>query len=101
MYLNIFKRFARLFALPALLMVSLPVAAAEEETIKMEGMSVIGNKESPNLLYIVRWKSPKLPDMEGPLVLSRIVDEALKPVDREVLIREELYREARQQIYNK
>ncbi len=72
-----------------------------EDTIKMEGMSVIGNKESPNLLYIVPWKSPKLPDMEEPLISSRIFGEALEPVEREVLIREELYRDARRQIYNR
>lgn len=93
--MNTFNRLTLLFAM----FVAMPVMA--EETIRMEGMSVIGNKESPNLLYIVPWKSPKLPDMEGPLVLSRIVDQALQPVSREVLIREELYREARQQIYNK
>lgn len=95
MYRNIFNRSMLLIVLFA----AMPVVA--DETIKMEGMSVIGNKESPNLLYIVRWKSPKLPDMEGPMVMSRIVDQALRPVDREVFVREELYREARQKIYNR
>ena len=81
------------------LLVSAPLKA--EESIKMEGMSVIGNKESPNLLYIVPWKSPKMPDMEEPLISSRIFGQALEPVEREVLIRRELYRDARQQIYNR
>ena len=81
------------------LLVSVPLKA--EETIKMDGMSVIGNKESPNLLYIVPWKSPKMPDMEEPLISSRIFGEALEPVEREVLIRKELYRDARRQIYNR
>lgn len=81
------------------LLISVPLKA--EETIKMDGMSVIGNKESPNLLYIVPWKSPKMPDMEEPLISSRIFGEALEPVEREVLIRKELYRDARRQIYNR
>jgi len=81
------------------LLVSMSLKA--EETIKMEGMSVIGNKESPNLLYIVPWKSPKMPDMEEPLISSRIFGEALEPVKRDVLIRKELYRDARRQIYNR
>ena len=85
--------------LSLLLLISLPLKA--EEAIKMEGMSVIGNKESPNLLYIVPWKSPKMPDMEEPLISSRIFGEALEPVEREVLIREELYRDARRKIYNR
>ena len=85
------------FLLP--LLISVPLNA--EETIKMDGMSVIGNKESPNLLYIVPWKSPKMPDLEEPLISSRIFGEALEPVEREVLIRQELYRDARRQIYNR
>lgn len=81
------------------LLISMPLKA--DETIRMEGMSVIGNKESPNLLYIVPWKSPKMPDMEDPLISSRIFGEALEPVEREVLIREKLYRDARREIYNR
>ncbi len=92
MHRQIFSRFTLLLAL----LVSMPLLA--EETIKMDGMSVIGNKESPNLLYIVRWKSPKIPDMEGPMILSRIFNKALEPVERETLLREERYREAKQLI---
>ena len=72
-----------------------------DEPIKMEGMSVIGNKESPNLLYIVPWKSPKPPGMEEPMISSRLFNEALEPVEREVLVRKEIYREARQSIHNR
>lgn len=93
-----FRSFYRI-SLLLLLLVSMSLKA--EDAIKMEGMSVIGNKESPNLLYIVPWKSPKMPDMEEPLISSRIFGEALEPVERDVLIRKELYRDARQQIYNR
>jgi len=78
---------------------SLPLLA--EEAINMEGMSVIGNKESPNLLYIVPWKSSKMPDLENPMISSRLFDEALEPVEREELVRRKLYREARQNLRNK
>jgi len=81
------------------ILVAMPLGA--EEAIKMEGMSVIGNKESPNLLYIVPWKSPEIPDIDEPDISSRLFTEALRPVEREVLIRCELFREARQKMYNK
>jgi hypothetical protein len=42
-----------------------------------------------------------MPDIEEPLISSRIFGEALEPVEREVLIRKELYRDARQQMYNR
>lgn len=80
-------------------LVAIPLQA--EDAIKMEGMSVIGNKESPNLLYIVPWKSPKLPDLHEPMISSRLFNEALKPVEREELVRKELYREAKQKIHGR
>jgi hypothetical protein len=61
-----------------------------EESIDMEGLSIIGNKELPNVLYIVPWKSPELPDMTEP-PLSTLIDEALEPIDRESVLRRELY----------
>lgn len=94
MHLLIFTRIMLLF----FLLVSMTVGA--EEKIKMEGMSVIGNKESPNLLYIVPWKSPKIPDVEELVISSKLFDEALMPVDREIFIRKELYRRSKIDIYN-
>lgn len=78
-----------------------PVTLMAKEKLKMEGMSVIGNKESPNLLYIVPWKSPRIPNVEELVISSRLFDEALMPVDREVIIRKELYRQAKKDIYNR
>ena len=95
MYSNILNRLMLLMVL----LVATPLRA--EDTIKMEGMSVIGNKESPNLLYIVPWKSPKIPDLNEPMISSRLFNEALKPVEREELIRRELYREAKQSIHGR
>lgn len=89
----------RLIALLFALLITVPLKA--EEVIKMEGMSVIGNKESPNLLYIVPWKSPKMPDMDEIMFTSRLYNEALKPVNRAVLIRKKLYRDAKRKIHSR
>jgi len=46
------------------------------------GMNVSGNKELPNVLYIVPWKSDSTP---APLPeVTRLVDEIYSPVDPEV-----------------
>jgi len=61
-----------------------------EERIEMKGISIIGNKELPNVLYIVPWKSADLPDMNEP-PLASLIDAALESVDRESILRKELY----------
>lgn len=61
-----------------------------EKSVDMEGISIIGNKELPNVLYIVPWKSPELPEMTEP-PLTSLVNEALEPINRESLLRKELY----------
>lgn len=61
-----------------------------EESIDMKGLSIIGNKELPNVLYIVPWKSPELPDMNEP-PLATLINAALEPVNREAILRKELY----------
>ena len=59
---------------------SLPLFAADR--IKLESISIIGNKELPKMLYIVPWKTSELPDMNAPPIES-LIDEALAPVDRD------------------
>jgi hypothetical protein len=63
---------------------------AAEERIDMQGLSITGNKELPNVLYILPWKSADLPDMQEP-PLATLIDAALQPVDRQSILREELY----------
>jgi hypothetical protein len=70
-------------------------AAAAQDDIELEGISVIGNKELPKALYIVPWKRPELGDPQG-RPLGSLLDEALTPIDREVFLRElEYYDESR------
>jgi hypothetical protein len=61
-----------------------------EPQADMEGMSIIGNREMPNILYIIPWKSPTMPDMED-MPLSSLIDQALQPLDRKTVLREEQY----------
>ena len=65
------------------------------ERIEMEGTSIIGNKEQPNILYILPWRTADLPEMVE-LPLSSLINDALQPIDRETVLRQQKY----QQIIN-
>jgi hypothetical protein len=56
--------------------------------VKMSGMSVLGNDDSPKSLVIVPWKSSQLGNMPG---LSKMLDDSTQPVDKEVFMRELSY----------
>ena len=51
----------------------------------ISGMSIVGDHESPKSLVIVPWKSSGLGDK---LNVSRLLDDGLQPVDRDVFNRE-------------
>jgi hypothetical protein len=63
-----------------------------EERIDMETMSIIGNKELPNVLYILPWKQANLPEMVE-LPLSSLINDALQPIDRQTLLRRQYYKQ--------
>jgi hypothetical protein len=62
--------------------------STEEKVISESvlGMNVSGNRELPNVLYIIPWKGnlteAKLPDIE------RLIDEVYEPVDPDVFARQ-------------
>ena len=58
------------------------------EDVSMSGMSILGNDEAPKSLVIVPWKSSQLGDVPG---LSRLLDDATQPVDKDVFLRELSY----------
>ena len=64
--------------------------AFASERLDMEGLSIIGNKELPNVLYIVPWQSPDLPEMTEP-PLTALINASLEPVSRESVIRNQIY----------
>ena len=58
--------------------------------VKMSGMSILGNEDAPKSLVIVPWKSSQLADMPS---VSRLLDSATQPVDKDVFMRELAYYE--------
>jgi hypothetical protein len=71
-----------------------PAAASEAAQpggdVKMSGMSILGNEDAPKSLVLVPWKSSQLGDMPS---VSRLLDSATQPVDKEVFMRELAYYE--------
>ena len=63
-----------------------------QSDVKMSGMSILGNDEAPKSLVLVPWKSSQLGEMPA---LSRLPDDSIRPVDKEVFIRELGYYEIR------
>jgi hypothetical protein len=63
-------------------------AAKPQSDVQMSGMSVLGNDEAPKSLVIVPWKSSQLGNMPG---LSKLLDDSIQPVDKDVFLRELAY----------
>ncbi|MCU7905146.1 MAG: hypothetical protein KZQ76_04675 [Candidatus Thiodiazotropha sp. (ex Epidulcina cf. delphinae)] len=73
-------------ALAGLLLLSLQNSQAEQR-LDLEGAAIFGNKESPNVLYVVPWRSAKrLTGMMPPETGRR--EELLSPLDRDVFRRQ-------------
>jgi hypothetical protein len=66
--------------------------SAGAETKTLSGISILGNQEAPKSLVIVPWKGSEMGDMPG---LSRLLDDAVQPVDKDVFMRELFYYEIR------
>ena len=66
--------------------------AKPEGDVEMSGMSILGNDEAPKSLVIVPWKSSQLGDAPG---LSKLLDDATQPVDKDVFMRELAYYQIR------
>lgn len=67
--------------------------AGEDEPKLLSGMSVVGNDEAPKSLFIVPWKSSEI-GFETDLA-SQMLDDSLRPVDKDVFMRELNYYEIR------
>jgi len=53
---------------------------------ELSGISIIGNKEAPKSLYIVPWKNSEVGVRSS--LTSGLLDESMRPVDKEVFMRE-------------
>jgi hypothetical protein len=58
----------------------------------LAGISILGNQEAPKSLVIVPWKGSEIGDMPS---LSRLLDDSVQPVDKDVFMRELSYYEIR------
>ena len=63
-----------------------------QQRLEMEGTEIIGNKELPQVLYIVPWKSTQRVNFPNPPVES-IMDQVLKPIERSTFKRQVRYHE--------
>jgi len=79
-----------LLALAAAVPLAAPPAARAQDRADLERTQIIGNRELPKVLYIVPWKKPLHGSMGGRAVTG-VVDEALAPIDRDVLRRQVSY----------
>ncbi len=78
----------------ALLLILSSAFAADggDKAKALSGISIVGNKEAPKGLYIVPWKSSEI-GIETNLT-SGLMDETLRPVDKEVFQRQMDFYEA-------
>ncbi len=63
-----------------------------QDRAEIDRTRITGNRELPKVLYIVPWKKPLPGDLSGRPMVS-VLDEALAPLDRDVVRREVRYDE--------
>jgi len=59
---------------------------ADIEVKELSGISIIGNKEAPKSLYIVPWQNSEVGVATS--LSSGLLDDSMRPVDKEVFLRE-------------
>ena len=82
-------------ALLAVLAACAAAPALAQDRADIDRTQIIGNRELPKVLYIVPWKKPLPGTLSGRPVAS-VLDEALAPLDREVLRRQIVYHQQAQ-----
>jgi hypothetical protein len=82
------KRLTMLMLVTAGLLVC--ATAFAQDRADIDKTQIIGNRELPKVLIIVPWKKPLPGDLSG-RPLTSVLDEALAPVDRDVVRRELRY----------
>ncbi|HEV7431643.1 MAG TPA: hypothetical protein VGN77_01270 [Steroidobacteraceae bacterium] len=60
------------------------------DEILLDPTQITGNRELPNVMYVVPWKRPDLGDLGGRPAKS-LINEVLAPVDRDVFRRQNRY----------
>ena len=67
-----------------------PGLVRAEDKLDIDPTKIIGNRELPNVLYIVPWKKPLPPEASIRPPVS-VLDEVLAPIDRDVFRRQLQY----------
>lgn len=65
-------------------------AVRSQDQVDLEGARLFGNRDLPNITYVVPWKEEKLESLDIQPI-GNLFDEALKPLDRDVFVREVEY----------
>ena len=76
----------RLFFIIVFFFASFSLTYAQDE-LDLEGARVFGNRDLPNITYIVPWKDEEL-DVIDIEPVTNFFDNALQPLDRDVFLRE-------------
>lgn len=71
----------------AFLMVATVLATSAPAQDNNSGATIFGNREMPNITYVVPWKEDQVDVVEVQPV-GNLFDEALQPIDRDVFVRE-------------
>ena len=58
----------------------------DTEVKELSGISIIGNKEAPKSLYIVPWQNSEVGVATS--LSSGLMDDSMRPLDKEVFLRE-------------
>ena len=87
---------ARFWMFSLLSAMSLPVVygAGEPEPKMVSGISIVGNNEAPKSLFIVSWKGSEIGEESD--LTSGLLDDSMRPVDRDVFMREINFYDIRQ-----
>ena len=70
-----------------------PSAGLSQESLQLEGTAITGNKELPQVLYIVPWKTVERFDIKSPPINS-IMEQKLEPIERAAFKRSIYYHQA-------
>ena len=75
-----------LLLLTSLILQPLAYGAGESEPKLVSGISIVGNNEAPKSLFIVSWKGSEIGSETD--LTSGLMDDSMRPVDRDVFMRE-------------
>lgn len=67
-------------------MVNAEESKVDTEVKELSGISIIGNKEAPKSLYIVPWQNSEVGVATS--LNSGLLDDSMRPLDKEVFLRE-------------